>query len=288
MVNRIWQEHFGVGIVPTASNFGRQGEAPTNPELLDWLAVEFVNRGWSIKEMHRLMLNSNAYKMSSAFNAHNAKVDPENKLLWRANPRRLNAEELRDSVLAVSGRLNLQVGGPPVFPYLSDEERGAIAGGPLKWPISLSEDAQNRRGVYLFVKRAYRYPMFEIFDSPDAMTSCERRSVTNVAPQALAMLNNRFIYTQAQELAKRLRTDAGDDPAAWVTHGFRLALGRSPSAGEAARALQLLADDGSQATSTTAKTTAKVSAQTTPAGLDRALTRFCLMLFNLNEFMFID
>jgi hypothetical protein len=286
MVNRIWQEHFGIGIVPSASNFGRQGEAPTNPELLDWLAVEFVEKGWSIKAMHRLMVNSSTYKMSSEFNQQNSKIDSENKFFWRANPRRLNAEDLRDSVLAVSGKLNLQVGGPPVFPYISDEERGAIAGGPLKWPISLSEDSQNRRGVYLFVKRSYRYPMFEIFDSPDAMTSCERRSVTNVAPQALAMLNNSFIYKQAQELAARLRKDAGDDPVRWVDRGFRLALGRAPSQGEAARALQLISTNGAQESS--AASAAKVSAEAGPSNVDGALTRFCLMLFNLNEFMFID
>jgi len=182
MVNRLWQQHFGVGIVSTTSNFGRQGEPPSNPELLDWLAVEFLEHGWSMKSMHRLMVLSNTYQMSSEHNAENARVDSENKHLWRANPRRLDAEALRDSVLSVSGKLNLQVGGPPVFPEISEEERNEIAGGPLKWPVSLSEEAQNRRGVYLFVKRAYKYPMFDLLDSADPMTSCERRAETNVAP----------------------------------------------------------------------------------------------------------
>ena len=166
MVNRIWQGHFGRGIVSTPNNFGRQGEPPTHPELLDWLATEFVSRGWSIKKIHRLILLSSAYQMSSEFSEANAKIDPENLYLWRMNRRRLEAETLRDSVLAVSGTINWEMGRGGLFCRpLSQEERLGMWDVD-DWPESLDLDAQDRRSVYVFVKRQFPFPMFTTFDAP--------------------------------------------------------------------------------------------------------------------------
>src|SRR5712692_3036815 len=167
MVNRIWQGQFGRGLVATANDFGRQGEPPTHPELLDWLATEFVERGWSIKAMHRLILLSDAYQRSSQFlNGSNARLDPDNRFLWRMNRKRMEAETLRDSVLATAGDLSARMGGPPVVPPLSPEEMEGMW-NPGQWPVSSDPEEYNRRSVYFYVKRSFRYPMFEIFDMPD-------------------------------------------------------------------------------------------------------------------------
>ena len=171
MVNRIWQWHFGRGIVATANDFGRQGELPTHPELLDWLATEFVARGWSIKAMHRLMMLSSTYRMSDEYDAGNAKVDAENRYLWRMNRMRLDAEELRDAVLACAGTLNPKMGGAPVIPPLAADEVNAL-GDISQWPVTLDPAESLRRSVYMYVKRTFRLPMLETFDVPDATLSC--------------------------------------------------------------------------------------------------------------------
>ena len=236
MVNRIWQWHFGRGIVATPNDFGKQGELPTHPELLDWLATEFVAKGWSVKSMHRLLMLSSAYQMSDTYNAANAKVDAENHYLWRMNRTRLDAESLRDAVLASAGTLNTKMGGPPVIPPLEPDEVNAL-GDVSQWPATLDPIEPLRRSVYIYVKRMFRLPMLETFDSPDSTLSCSRRDVTNVAPQALALLNNNFIFGRAKEFAARLRKQDGDDHAAWVADGWRIALGRPPSETERQRAL---------------------------------------------------
>ena len=281
MVNRIWQWHFGRGLVATPNNFGRQGEPPTHPELLDWLAVEFVGRGWSIKAMHRLIMLSNTYQMASRYDASNAAIDPQNWYLWRMNRRRLEAEALRDSVLTVAGTLNLKMGGKPVVLPLSEEERVGMLDLYDQWPVSLDSQEHNRRSVYLYVKRSFLLPMFTTFDMPDTSVSCARRDVTTVAPQALALLNSEFIINQARAFADQLQKENGKDPRGWIQAAWRLALGRTPSLEETEKALELFTQgpgwdkDGG------------------PSNLPQAaealsLTKLGLLMFNMNEFLYLD
>ena len=279
MVNRLWQGHFGRGIVSTPNDFGRQGELPSHPELLDWLAVEFTRQGWSLKAMHRLMMLSNTYQMSNQFDSKNASIDADNRYLWRMPRNRVEAEVLRDALLLVSGKLNLRMGGPPVIPPLTKEERAGLKDAS-QWPVNVDTSEHVRRGVYLYVKRSFRLPMFETFDLPESTFSCARRDVTNVAPQALALLNNEFIFQQAAEFAARLVAESGNSPQAWVENGWRLALGRSPSASEKQKALRHFFD--------TEPGSASQRGGSGQSGPPRALTEFCLMLFNLNEFIYID
>ncbi len=201
MVNRLWAWHFGRGIVGTPSDFGRQGEAPSNPELLDWLASEFVRQGWSIKQTQRLIMLSNTYRMSSQTDESNAKIDPTNRYFWRMNRQRMDAEELRDSTLAMAGTLNLKMGGRPVIPPLTGEEKTGMW-APSQWPVSLDPSEHNRRSVYLYVKRSFPYPMLAIFDEPESSVSCPRRDVTTVAPEALALFNSQFMLAQASKFAE--------------------------------------------------------------------------------------
>ena len=259
MVNRIWQGHFGRGIVGSPNNFGRQGEAPTHPELLDWLASEFVEQGWSVKAMHRLIMLSATYRLSSAAELRNARKDPQNLYLWRMNRRRLDAESLRDAVLAVAGTLNLKMGGRPVRPPLSAEERLGMWDKD-DWPESLDSAEHRRRSVYIFAKRQFPYPMFKTFDAPDPATSCGRRAVTTVAPQALTLLNSSFMLDAARALAARL--EITETPEQKVERAWELALSRRPAPEEREEAIEMLALAGPE--------------------------EFGLMLFNLNEFVYID
>ena len=187
IVNRIWQKHFGRGIVATLENFGKMGEPPTHPELLDWLAVEFMDHGWSIKQMHKLMMTSEAYQMASSFDdAANADGDPENRYLWRFRPQRLEAEIVRDSMLAVGGNINLAIGGEPIFPFIpKDILAGQFRG---KWENTPDGPAAWRRGVYVYRRRSLPYPMFDTFDQPDMNVTAGARNVSTVPTQALTLL----------------------------------------------------------------------------------------------------
>ena len=259
MVNRIWQGHFGRGIVGTPNNFGRQGDLPSHPDLLDWLASEFVEGGWSVKRMHRLIMLSSAYRLASESEPSNLSKDPENRYLWRMSRRRLDAESLRDAVLAVAGTLNLKTGGRPVLPPLSEEERLGMWDSS-DWPESLDPSEHDRRSVYIFAKRQFPYPMFKTFDAPDPATSCGRRAVTTVAPQALTLLNSEFMLRSARALARRLQpvgTAKEQAQRAWM-----LAFSRPPAPEETEHAAEMLATAGPE--------------------------EFSLMLFNLNEFVYID
>lgn len=269
MVNRVWQGHFGWGIVRTANDFGRQGEAPDHPELLDWLASEFVANDWSVKALHKLIMLSSAYQASSEFHAKNFEVDPENRLLWRVNPRRLEAEAVRDAILAVSGNLNTKKGGPPILIPLNEEEMASLKGGSDRWPATTDPDAPNRRSVYLFQKRLFRIPLLEVFDLPETTMSCARRSTTNVAPQALALLNHPMMLEQARTFARRLMAEASTAEGR-VERAWMLSLGRRPSAGEKQKAMEL-APEG-----------------TGPAAMETRLAELCLTLFNTNEFLYVD
>jgi len=189
VVNRLWESIFGIGLVRTGEEFGAQGELPSHPELLDWLAVEFMQRGWSIKQMQRLIMTSEAYRMSSQYQDAVAMAkDPENHDLWRFPIQRLDAEIVRDAMMAASGALDLTMGGPPVFPHIPGEILASMSGGIWK----KEEDGPQswRRSIYVYRKRGLPFPMFEVFDLPDQNTSCGRRNVSTVPTQALALLND--------------------------------------------------------------------------------------------------
>jgi len=258
MVNRIWQQHFGNGLVRTPNDFGRQGEPPTHPKLLDWLAVEFVESGWSIKRMHRQIMLSDAYRAGSVGNED---VDPDNRYLSRMSRRRLDADAIRDSVLAVAGTLNTKMGGVGVIPPLSKEEILA-ARMPHLWPANPDPSEHLRRSVYMQMKRSMALPMLQIFDAPDSATSCARRETSTVAPQALAMMNSSFMTDQANRLADRIREQAGAEPNAAVEFGWRLAFGRVPSRQERQAALSFLERN--------------------------SLPQLSLLLLNMSEFIYVD
>jgi hypothetical protein len=239
MVNRIWQGHFGRGIVATPNDFGRQGDRPSDQKLLDWLAVEFMENHWSIKHMHRLIMNSRAYRAERVAG-------------------RLDAESIRDSVLAAAGALNPKMYGPPVVTKLSADEREAMRDLSM-WPVTADAAEHDRRSVYLFVKRSFRLPMLDTFDAPDTSESCPRREISTVAPQALAMLNSEWMERQAGRFAARI--GQSKDP---VGEAWRLALGRPPDAAERERAADYLRRNGDN------------------------LQRLCLLVFNMSEFLYVN
>jgi hypothetical protein len=259
-VNRIWHHHFGRGIVSTLDNFGKMGELPTHPELLDWLAVEFMNRGWSVKQMHRLLMASNAYQQSAqSAEAENLAKDPDNKYLWRFRIQRLDAEIVRDAVMAVSGGLNRTMGGPAVFPKIQSEVLASMKLGI--WEVEEDGPKVWRRSVYVYRKRGLPFPMFEVFDLPDQNVSCGRRNVSTVPTQALTMLNNEFVLRQARLFADRVAEAAGADRAKQIDLAYELALARAPSAEERELAESFLAK--------------------------QPLSEFAHVLINLNEFLYM-
>ena len=262
LVNRLWQSHFGRGIVATPSDFGLTGEPPSHPELLDWLATEFVARGWGLKALHRLMATSATYRQSSRAPRASVAADPENELLSHFRRVRLDGEEIRDTLLSVSGRLSATLGGPPIFPELPAELTRLSSKGAV-WPVSPTVEERSRRSLYVFVRRNLRYPFFEAFDRPDTNASCPRRSVTTIAPQALTLLNSAVAHQAASDLADRIGRESGTGADARVRHAFRLAYGREPRPEEAALARDFLAKDSNP-------------------------SHFCLALINANEFIYID
>jgi hypothetical protein len=237
IVNRLWQKHFGRGIVSTLENFGKMGEPPTHPELLDWMAVELMNRGWSLKQITKVMMMSEAYQMASSFDqAANRTADPDNRYLWRFRPQRLDAEIVRDSMLAVGGNINLAVGGEPIFPFIpKDVLAGQFRG---KWDNTPEGPAAWRRGVYVYRRRSLPYPMFDTFDHPDMNGVAGARNVSTVPTQALTLLNHPFVLGQAERLAARVSREASD-PAGQIDLAYRIALSRPPRHEELEVALAL-------------------------------------------------
>ncbi len=271
MVNRIWQHHFGRGIVRSPNDFGSIGERPTHPELLDWLASEFIKRGWRMKDMHKLIMMSNAYQMSSAGNATALAKDSQNDLFWRFDMRRLEAEEIRDSVLFVNGKLNLKMGGPSVFPTIPEAVLAGQSQPGNGWGKSTPEE-QARRSIYVHVKRSLIVPTLASLDSADTDFTCPVRFVTTQSTQALTMLNSQFSTEESKAFAKRLRNEAGEQPAKQVHLALRLALCREPSAEQVGRGVKYmdrLKDEYHVPT-------------------DVALDQFCLLVLNLNEFVYLD
>ena len=284
MVNRVWQYHFGRGLVPTPSDFGKFGEKPTHPELLDWLASEFTkptDRGpwafdgapWTLKRLHKLIMLSNVYQLSAKADPAKLKADPANVLRWRFDMRRLTAEEVRDSILTASGSLNPKMSGPSVYPKLPPEVLAGISFTNKKehWPDSPPGEA-NRRSVYVFVKRALQVPILAAHDQADTDSSCPVRYTTTVPTQALGMLNGEFANEQAAAFARRLEKEEPGDLAKQVARGIRLTTARTPAADEVARDV------------------AFVTGLKAKYGLDdaAALTRYALLLLNANEFVYLD
>jgi hypothetical protein len=280
MANRIWHYHFGRGIAGTPSDFGIMGERPSHPELLDWLAQEFVRGGWSLKHMHRLIMNSAMYQQASEFRKDAAEIDSGNRLLWAFPRHRLESEVIRDSSLQVAGLLNAKTGGPSVFPDLP-EGMPAPRGG---WKLSSAEE-RNRRSVYIFVKRNARYPMMEAFDMPDTHESCSRRDVTVTAPQALSMLNDKVALEWARGFAGRAL--ATKDP---VETAYRLAYSRVPDSWEK----DTVATFFHKQKAVIEARASRGEKLAMPAGLAdgvdpayaAAFVDFCQMLLNSNEFVY--
>jgi hypothetical protein len=261
IVNRVWQYHFGEGLVRTPSDFGTQGERPTHPELLDWLADWFVREGWSLKKLHRLILTSSTYRMSKRGNAEYARLDPEDRLLWRFPYKRLEAEAIRDSVLAAAGRLNQRLYGPSMYPEVPRATLEGHSDPDKVWKAS-EEQESSRRTIYAHVKRSLLVPLVEVLDFCDTTRSTARRIVTTVAPQALSLYNGTFVNTQALHLAARLEAEVGPDPARQIDRAYRLVLCRPPSSSERDALLDFL--------------------RTQPCG------QMGRVLFNLNEFVYPD
>ena len=272
MVNRIWQGHFGRGIVASASDFGKNGSQPTHPELLDWLALRFVKEGTSIKAMHRLMLTSAAYRQASSIENEAAlKSDPENQLLWRFDRRRLEGEEVRDSLLAISGRLNGAIGGVPVYPTLPKgveplKIKGFLGSDTAIWEGSDSEESR-KRSVYIFHRRSQYLPLLETFDAPVLNASCDRRRNSVTALQALSMYNGAFANQQAQAFAVRVRDEVGIDPREQARRAFEIAYARAPKPIEVEEALELMRSSGAP---------------------DEGLTALCRVILNSSEFLYVD
>jgi mono/diheme cytochrome c family protein len=272
MANRIWQHHFGRGIVRSSSDFGYRGTPPTHPELLDWLASELVARGWRLKAMHKMIVMSNAYQMSSQPDPAALAKDPENDLFWRFNPRRLAAEEVRDSILSVSGNINLsKMDGPGTYPRISAEVFAGQSRPGSGWGHSSPEE-QARRSIYVHVKRSLSVPILAAFDAADTDSSCPVRFATTQPTQALGMLNSEFVNEQAQVFANDLRRKAGDAPAAQVRLALWRVTQRQPSAREVERGVEFM---------TRLRSKHQLAAAET-------LPSFCLLALNLNEFIFLN
>jgi hypothetical protein len=261
IVNRVWQHHFGEGLVRTPSDFGVMGAKPTHPELLDWLTRWFMDNGWSIKKLHRLILTSNTYRMSKDWNAVYGAVDPEDRLLWRAPYQRLEVEAIRDSALAASGQLNTKMYGPSMFPHIPAAAMEGSSDPDKIWKESDEHEA-SRRTIYAFIKRSMVVPLLEVMDLCDSTRTAAKRQNTSVATQALTLFNGDFINHQAQHLANRLRDEAGSDPSRQINLAYRLVLARPPRPVETKAMIEFLKRE--------------------------PLEQMCRVMFNLNEFAYAD
>ena len=288
MVNRIWQYHFGRGIVGTPSDFGVKGDRPTHPALLDWLATEFVRNGWSIKKLHRLIMTSSTYRQSSRLDQLAAKIDPDDKLLWRFPRQRLEGEEIRDAALAVSGLLNLNMGGPSIFPELPPGMSPTYSG----WKLTREETERNRRSIYVFVKRNTRYPLFESFDMPDTHESCPRRNVTTTPLQALNLLNSELTLQWAESFAGRVIKSVGDDLDKQIDVAYHLAFSRQPDNAEKETVKKFFDRHRAIVGERAAAGEALALPPELPERADKVeaatLVDFCHMLINANEFVYLN
>jgi len=276
----LWHYQFGAGIVSTPNDFGVNGAAPTHPQLLDYLANELIAGGGSSKRIQRMIVTSSAYRQASReggrvqgsagntqkpeprnLNPEPSSVDPDNRLLWHFSRRRVTAEELRDTLLAVSGRLNRRFGGESIMPPVKKELVDLLY-DPAQWQVTPDKREHDRRSVYLVAKRNLRLPFMEVFDQPDSLISCARRQASTHAPQALEMLNGELASDLAAAFAERLKTEAGADRIQIAEQAFQLVTGRSPTDAESKLALEFLKSE--------------------------PFDEFALALFNLNAFLYVD
>ncbi|WP_197489229.1 PSD1 and planctomycete cytochrome C domain-containing protein [Planctomyces sp. SH-PL14] len=280
IVNRVWQWHFGEGLVRTSNDFGLNGERPTHPELLDYLAGWFVHEAdWSLKKLHHLIMTSRTYQQSRAVRTEYEAADPENRLLWRRSLQRLEVEPIRDSILAVSGQLDRTLFGQPMYPLIPREALESHADKTSIWP-AYNERAAARRTVYAFTKRSLLVPLLEVLDLCDTTRSSPRRNVTTVPTQALTLFNSDFVLQQARHLADRLQAEAGDDLDRQIDLAWQLALARAPRDEERQAMRAFVADEiqtlraerGATATEAEVRQAARV--------------QLCRVLFNLNEFVY--
>ena len=289
MVNRIWQGHFGRGIVANANDFGTQTPLPSHPELLDWLASEFVSNGWSVKALHRQIMNSAVYRQSSqAADSPAALRDADNELYSRFPRRRLDAEAIRDGLLAVSGDLNLAMYGPGVKPELPPNFSPREA-----WQPSEEISARNRRSVYILAKRNMPYPLLQAFDFPDMHESCARRQETTIAPQALSLLNSELVLGLAEQFAAKVIKDHPRfDIEECIVQTYQEALGRTPDQDEIAAAEEFIATQRAVIGQHRAGGHPSLYPASIPPVYDPTLigglVDFCHALFNSNEFLYID
>ena len=269
MANRLWQHHFGRGIVRSSNNFGYIGDEPTHPELLNWLAAELIEGGWTLKRIHKLIMMSRAYQMASSGQSAGLKADPNNDLFWRFDMRRLAAEEIRDSILNLTGQLNLKMAGPSIYTEIPHEVARTASRPGAAWGRSSKEDAA-RRSVYIFVKRSLHEPFLASFDWADTDNTCDVRFVTTVPTQTLTMLNSKFLNDSAEVLATRLQTETKEERTQ-VSRAIELATSRPATEADITDGVKLM-------------NTFK------QGGMDanQALQRFCLLVLNLNEFVYLD
>jgi hypothetical protein len=289
IVNRLWQHHFGRGVVGTPNDFGSQGDPPTHPELIDWLAAEFVDHQWSLKSLHRMMVMSATYCQESlvgSSQSEDLRADPDNKLLWRANRRRLEGEAIRDAMLHLSDDLNLRMFGPSAKPKLPDKISS------YTWRADDKVEDQNRRSVYVLVKRNLRYPLFDAFDQPDLHNSCARRTKTTTAPQALLLLNSEFSLEQAQRFCGALLTKQPTDTKSLVKEAIQIAWGREASEEDIKVCLQFIDKQAAIDSAKTEESQTFALPTPCPAEFDparaAALVDFCHALMNANEFLYVD
>lgn len=292
MVNRIWQYHFGRGLVSSSSDFGQLGSLPTHPELLDWLADEFVASGWNVKQMHRLIMSSSVYRQSSSRTPKLEEVDPENNLYARMSIRRLAAEDVRDSLLAVSGRFTRKLAGTAV-PVREDSIGQIVIGTPTKESggkyakgAPLHEE-EFRRSVYIQFRRTTPLDMLETFDGPRMQPNCSSRNTSTVTPQALLLMNNDTVHQRAVEFSQRLQTEFGDDLAAQVKQAFQLAWGHVPNDEQLAQAIAFVelqkVEFAEHATPVKEGEKSKE-----PTAAEQAMASFCHALFSANQFLYVD
>ncbi len=277
LVNRFWMHHFGVGLVSTPGDFGIKGDRPSHPELLDWLARDFMDQGWTLKRLHRMIVTSTAYQQSSVHRPELDAVDGDNRLLGRMNIRRLEAEVVRDAALAVSGKLVTRLFGPPV--PVSPDDVGQIvlaidtrdSAGRPSGKVDALGDEEFRRSIYVQVRRSMPLGVLEPFDLPRMTPNCEKRTSSTAAPQSLLMMNNPFMIQQAELLANRVRETAGDDPTAQVTLAWRWVFGRTPLDSDVQAGVEFL-----------------IVPDTTPETSGAALNHFCHALLSSNGFLYVD
>jgi hypothetical protein len=281
IANRLWQHHFGVGIVATPNDFGSQGDKPTHPELLDWLALEFIEHGWSLKHLHRLMVTSATYRQTSLVDRADPaqelawRSDRENKLLWHARRQRLEGEALRDAMLALTDELNQRAFGPSARPELPDKISS------YAWKPDSQPAERNRRSIYVLAKRNMRYPLFDSFDLPDMHNSCACRAKTTTAPQALLLLNGEFALQRAQRWSAQLLAAFPHNERGLVAQAYRSAWGRPATEDEIEAALRFLQTQ-------TESIRGQSPASDSPDPRSAATADFCHALLNANEFLYVD